>query len=1270
MQGKSKNIPVQFPVSGLDQGMGKRNQQPQTTTDCKNVMAFDSEENRMRGGRRPGLKVKTIIPVNGKIQLIDSIVPASISGDTDVPGASKEYIGGQFNGYTANVNSWFEIIDLTDGSTVSDRSDIPLFREVSDSAPKIEIGSWEDGRYGTVMGNKDIPLLPSGNKIRTAGNGTWVMRRWNGKQVICPAPPLPYDDTLRPRGRSMKEHYYNDYNLYSGIKTNTGQQLHYQTDETGDADRTRYVTHLPSSQRTVNERASVDRLFFGGGNNKSVGDVNALPTDKMSFSSVLFPFIDETTNSNQEIEYNDPYNSGVEKNWVATCSIRPVPWDNIKNRNSVTSGWGGTYSYAVPYKAGLVENPDYGMQFKDCMRFWSISAGDWVSSDTAQHIIGSSMFNDNTQAGNTESASEYYYGMVFRIRADFHPTTDVGTVSGDVKINNSLTDESPGLFVGFISKNKFYQALNHNGEEGNYEPQFVVAKIGTAASGNNDPFKDALTDIISFDGEFDSSEVTINQYDPYDKESLMEWYDLKIKCQDNELTVSLSGEELKFPTNFEGSVDPESPYKLSLNTYLNTFPNGYIDPELPTDNVSILEGSRASTGLVFGVHKWLRHSINWFLVRNANSDSQSGNQFYLIDPDGANAGGDEKFILDDGTGADNYRLYIKTAAQTQETSDYCYRVNSYSCSREHAISEGGQLNGNTIKGYFSGWRDTSDNGNWDSGTTPARNTNYGGSGDFNNEAPIRGGGTNGADDGTGFDWVQCHYVKQLMFLDFYGADWLRTWMEPGFADLDWRAINRSDAALPPVTVVVTEGRIRDSRNNEFFGNPSGNNTFVLDTKRSVVTGTPFLDRYYFADGQHYYRFDPQTRTVEDWYAKALDAYKDSDFGDNETESISMPGGANYSTYNDPDSDPVLTPKPKLISQFMGRLVLSGKSDEPNNWWMSGTGNWWHWNTGDNVIGDSGAIDRSGPVAGNSTNLAEIGDPIRSIFPLHSSAFALATRDSIYALTDDPFADNAQLVPISLTVGVASPEAYCYAANKTLFFFSEDGLYRLQPNDFNIDKSERVSLGRLDREFANIDYNKYTIKLVYDHVHFGVHIFLIPNEQEKNQQSTKHYFYDDRNNSFWPMDYPTVAGPSYAYYYTSPSSKDKAVLYGGFDGGIRVLDRSQDSDDGAAIDSYVWIGPIFGDQVNETKLMRIAAVLDENSSILNYEIYVGDTVDNAKNSKPVLTSSWNSGRNPWQYARCRGSNIFIKVYQNGKLTPWSFEQITATVALAGQSRVRD
>ena len=346
---------------------------------------------------------------------------------------------------------------------------------------------------------------------------------------------------------------------------------------------------------------------------------------------------------------------------------------------------------------------------------------------------------------------------------------------------------------------------------------------------------------------------------------------------------------------------------------------------------------------------------------------------------------------------------------------------------------------------------------------------------------------------------------------------------------------------------------------------------------------------------------------------------------------------------------------------MGRLVLAGKVDEPNNWWMSGTSQWWNWNTGENVD------DKDGPVAGNSTNLAEIGDPIRAIFPLHTSNLAIGCRDAIYALTDDPMADNAQLIPISLTVGIIAPLAWCNAANRTLFFFAADGLYRLQPNDYNVDRSERVSLGRLDKEFSNIDHEKYQVRLIYDHILFGGHIFLIPPFQEASE--TKHYFYDDRNDSFWPLHYPSVIGPSYSMYYSSPITGSRSVLMGGFDGHIRKFSKEATSDAGVDIDSYVWLGPIFGDNVNETKLMRIASILDEQSSIISYEVYVGDTVESAKASSPVITSTWNSGRNPWKYNRARGSFIFVKVYQSSTAAPWAFEKITATLALAGQSRVR-
>lgn len=166
-------------------------------------------------------------------------------------------------------------------------------------------------------------------------------------------------------------------------------------------------------------------------------------------------------------------------------------------------------------------------------------------------------------------------------------------------------------------------------------------------------------------------------------------------------------------------------------------------------------------------------------------------------------------------------------------------------------------------------------------------------------------------------------------------------------------------------------------------------------------------------------------------------------------------------------------------------------------------------------------------------------------------------------------------------------------------------------------------------------------MCYDYHTYGVHIFLHSRDQLTATTGT-HYYYDERSDSLWTMEYPSGIGPSCAITYNSLDPERRRVLLGGYDGVIRHFSDLAQSDSGTAIDSFVWIGPIFIDDVTETKLMRIASVLDKTSAAVTYEVYVGETVEEAKASTPVITGTWNKGRNPWQYTRSRGQSIFVKL----------------------------
>jgi hypothetical protein len=271
------------------------------------------------------------------------------------------------------------------------------------------------------------------------------------------------------------------------------------------------------------------------------------------------------------------------------------------------------------------------------------------------------------------------------------------------------------------------------------------------------------------------------------------------------------------------------------------------------------------------------------------------------------------------------------------------------------------------------------------------------------------------------------------------------------------------------------------------------------------------------------------------------------------------------------------------------------------------------------------------------------------------------------LTGDPSSSSAQLVNVSRHTGIVGQNAWCYGPNKTVYFVGENGLYSVAPNEFDITEENRVSLGKLDKTFLGIDFSTYNCKLVYDHMLHGIHIFLNPTQQKSNP--TIHYYYDTRANSFWSIELPSVIGPTSVTNYPALDPSARGILMGGYDGFVRTFSDDAKDDDGTAVDSYTWIGPLMISSDREAKLSQLIAVLDEQTTGLDYEIYAADTVEAAKNGTPIVTGAWAGGRNPSNRMRVRGSAVFVKIKSSDVALPWSLEKITATLAVAGRVRQR-
>jgi hypothetical protein len=231
--------------------------------------------------------------------------------------------------------------------------------------------------------------------------------------------------------------------------------------------------------------------------------------------------------------------------------------------------------------------------------------------------------------------------------------------------------------------------------------------------------------------------------------------------------------------------------------------------------------------------------------------------------------------------------------------------------------------------------------------------------------------------------------------------------------------------------------------------------------------------------------------------------------------------------------------------------------------------------------------------------------------------------------------------------------------------SQDGLYALQPNEYSIDKSNRVSGGRLDKSFREIDYETHQAQLIWNVDRHGVDIYITP----LVEGSATHYFFDQRTGGFFPIQHPDAHGPTAAMLYDADSPNDRAVLLGGFDSKIRYLTRAAETDDTQAIASNVMLGPILSPWPDREFIIgKLQAVMsDASTSALQYEVRVGDAAQAAESASAAFSGSWNGGRNPTVWNRARGAAAIVRLAASSGR--WSLEKIEALLTEAGAVRVR-
>lgn len=290
--------------------------------------------------------------------------------------------------------------------------------------------------------------------------------------------------------------------------------------------------------------------------------------------------------------------------------------------------------------------------------------------------------------------------------------------------------------------------------------------------------------------------------------------------------------------------------------------------------------------------------------------------------------------------------------------------------------------------------------------------------------------------------------------------------------------------------------------------------------------------------------------------------------------------------------------------YRGRCVLSGNSQNPEQWYMSRVADPWDWLYTAN--------DALSPVAGGNTQAGKMGDIIKALIPYRDEYLIFGCSHSFWVLKGDPAAGGTiQLV--DNTKGIFGAWAHCFDPDGNLYFASYDGLY-VMPFGFGpIVPLTQFVLPDLFSE-EDIETDTHRVSLGYDKYQQGIVLTMT----NMTTGANKNYFYSLQTKGFFPEVYPNSCGVFSMLPYDADDTEDSGLLLGCTDGYIRIHDEDTKSDattvSTEAIDAYVTLPVLHSeDLTNDVKLVSSSVTLAGGASsgefsdtdAVTLEIYKGN-----------------------------------------------------------------